>query len=520
MIISGGQYPAFKLIHRCCEEYSDNIAFAAKSGKSRITYHEAEEQFCALTRLFYDIGCKGRHVALIGKNSLEYAIVLLSALCADLTLIPIDHSLNRDEILKRVSLCDADFVFCDKDQTRLFASEAAGHIRAQEPHYEPGIPADRLFTLDELMERAVENRKDNSAYQTVPPDEISGEHVCLMLFSSGTGGRIKLAELTQMNMTSEWNVVKNYDKVLGRALIIAPLCHILGLTDLLGNFYMGKSIYISDGFANFPEEMSYVRPSCMRMVPASARWLARLLQDVPEELRTTYTGGELKNIRVSGAPLDADVQTILTTYGINVVSDYGMTETAGPISVACAEGDVLSAPPDTVGKVIDGMHIFVKPISGYDYGEIVVSGNGVFKGYYKEEEATKEALRQGLLYTGDLGWLDKEGFLHLTGRSNNVIILPSGENVIPEAIEKELSENPLIKECVVYNEADELWVSIVPESGYEENEREITDYIRSYNRSHPVFMKIQHICFAGSLEKTGSGKIIRQRAGMRNDTEA
>lgn len=492
MIKNLDSYPVNKVIPWCCEEFAQNVAFDQDYGERKTTYSELLLIIKKLSAHIYALGLKGENVALVGKNSCDFAMLLLGALCSDLTLIPIDPTLNEADTWERIGLCDAKTLICD--------SEAAAKLGDRK---DTDV---NILLLSEVMEDALSKEIPDSDMELC---DVAEDHVSLMLFSSGTGGRIKLAKLTNMNLTTEWNVVKNYDRVMDRALIISPLFHTLGLTDLMGNIFTGRCIYLSGGFAHILREIKYVRPKCMRMVPASADWIAQLIKGRSTEEAKDLLGGNLRNIRTSGAPLDARIRDELAGFGINTVSDYGMTEATGPVAVAVPVGEDLVIPEGSVGKVIDGLTVTIKKAPGNEDGEIVLSGGGIFKGYYKDEEATNQSLKDGSFYTGDIGRLDDEGYLHIVGRSKNVIILSTGENVIPETVEKELLKEELIHECIVYEEDGALAAKIVERKRSEESRDAIHRSIREYNRSNPIYLQIRHVHFVDMLEKTGSGKVKR-----------
>ncbi len=485
-------YPIKEMVQRCINEYRNSTAFSADLGNRSVTYGELGDLIKKLVGKFYELGFANQNVVLLGKNSYEYAITFFAAMSSSICLVPVDPSLSSDEIIERIRFSDAKFVLWDEGAFQEMVRKSCPEI----------VFCDLKSLFNEAVNSTDRGFDVNS--EVLPDTQVS-----LMLFSSGTGGRMKLARIAQISLFTEWNVVKNYEKVADNALIIAPLFHILAIGDLIGNFYMGKSIYISQGFSFTLKELEYVRPKCLRMVPATADWILHLIMDKNVEEGRKILGGNLKNIRTSGAPLEEKLIKGLKEYGITVVSDYGMTEATGPVSVAVAKGDTLDVPIGTVGRVIDGLTVTVERADGAEYGEIIISGSPVFAGYYKDDEATNEALWGGGFHTGDLGFMDEEGFLHIVGRKKNVIILSHGENVIPEIIEKKLLENRLIRDCIVFKDGDGLSANIVIDEKSDNNENAVRDYIKLYNRENPTYRQISKVYFVNELERTGSGKMKR-----------
>ena len=492
MVKADRAYPIKEMIWKCICEYRDRTAFEADFGKRSITYGVLGDIIEKLVGKLYGLGSADKNVVILGHNSYEYAVTFLAAMSSRLCLIPVDPSLAVDSIIERVRFCDADFVLCD-DKT------CGDTIRDK-------CPGIKVCDLKALFEEAEKSPEPECCLSS---DVIEDDHVSLMLFSSGTGGRMKLAEITQINLFTEYNVVKNYEEISGNALIIAPLFHILAIADLIGNIYMGKKVYISQGFASLLKEFEYVKPKCLRMVPATADWLFRLIMDKTAEEGRKILGGKLANIRTSGAPLEEKLVRGLLEYGINTVSDYGMTEVTGPVSVGVADGGLLKIKPDTVGRVIDGITVTIRKDKSMDHGEILVSGTPLFAGYYKDEEASEECLHDGAFRTGDLGFIDDEGYLHIVGRRKNVIILSNGENIIPEIMEKELLESSLIRDCIIFKDGNAIGAKIVACEKTENIENDIRRYIKLYNKNNPTYRQISNIYFVDKLEMTGSGKAKR-----------
>ena len=490
MIKPDKAYTIKKMLEKCCEKYAERTAYEADFGRFSMTFGQLWDTTKRLVGYMYDHGFYKKNVALIGKNSTEYTRILFAALTSNISLVPIDPSLPLKEMAERISFADAEFIICDD-------RNIADSLKKE-------CPQSTAYDMKELMEAA-----ENSESFDLENEVIEDDHVSLMIFSSGTGGRMKLVMLTQIGLFTEWYVVKDYDEVMDRGFIVAPLFHILGISDAIGNWYMGKSMYISQGFAFQLKELEYARPKCIRMVPATAQWLYQLIKDKPKEEGRALLGGNLRNIRTSGAALEVRLVDEFAKYAISVVSDYGMTEVGGPVSVAVPKGDILLIQKGTVGKCIDGLDVVIEKIEGCDYGEILLGGNAVFKGYYKDPEATGECLINGFYHTGDLGMIDDEGFLHIVGRSKNVIILSNGENIIPEQMEKELYTCTYIRECLVYADNDVLSVKIVPSENNDETKENISSFIKNFNRNNPVHKQIGKFLFVDELTRTSTGKMKR-----------
>jgi long-chain acyl-CoA synthetase len=237
-------------------------------------------------------------------------------------------------------------------------------------------------------------------------------------------------------------------------------------------------------------------------------------------------GGRLKRIICGGAPMPADLVAQFDTFGIKLCQGYGITECAPLISVA-PEADNRAG---SVGPTIPGLTARIEveeEENGHQIGEILVKGPNVMKGYFQDPEATAEVMSGPWFRTGDYGYMDEDGFLYITGRKKNVIVLNNGKNVFPEEIEEYLGKIELIKECVVIGRTAEDGTVVVTalifpdliraqELGIPEDINEvgkvIKDEIATLNRTLPSFKQIRGIEMRRTeFEKNTSKKIIRYK---------
>lgn len=213
-------------------------------------------------------------------------------------------------------------------------------------------------------------------------------------------------------------------------------------------------------------------------------------------------GGNLEYIISGGAALDTSYVRAFRSWGIEVLNGYGTTE----CSPCTAVNRNFYHRDGTVGLPIPGSQIRI----GAD-GEVFVAGPHVMMGYYKDEEETKRVLKNGWYATGDLGFLDEDGFLTLTGRKKNLIILSNGENVSPEELEERFRTDPKVREVVVYEEEGLIVAEIFPEEGYLGNQEYFTELMRKVNRGRPVYKQVAKVKMRDmEFEKNTSMKIIRK----------
>ncbi|MFP4266615.1 MAG: AMP-binding protein [Spirochaetaceae bacterium] len=317
------------------------------------------------------------------------------------------------------------------------------------------------------------------------PDEVEEKDIAAIIYTSGTTGNPKGVVLTHRNIASNVLSTKDIPRKLrpgDRILSILPLAHTYECTiGFLSGLYLGCRIY----YLRRPPSQSVllpaletVRPHVVISVPLliekiyrsviapkirNNRVLRNLVKVPPfrkilyrsagRKLKKTF-GGSLKYFIVGGAPLAEEVERFLWEAEFPLAMGYGLTETS-PLIAGSTEDN---AKPSAVGPVVDRVEVRVlSEDPERTPGEIIVKGPNVMQGYYREEEKTKEVLREdGWFYTGDLGTLDKEGYLTIHGRLKNLILGPNGENIYPENIEAVLNEDPFVSESVVFEEEGKI----------------------------------------------------------------
>lgn len=459
----------------------DKPAFVFDYGRSSRTYAEFLSEVTAVGRYSYVLGWRGRRVALVGANSYPSILCQTACFCGNVTAACLDHTLGLEEICSRVARCGADVVLYD-------------------PASVPNAPEGWL-PFSEVVEAALRSRDDAGWSE----DHVSQTAPALILFSSGTGGRTKAALLSQQSLCVERFVKQRLTGREHRGLIHLPMYHIIGIGDINGDLQMGNTMYLSVGFSSLLRELQYWKPRCISMVPAQAIFLSELLRGKPYDQGRALLGGALDAIRTAGAPLPDAVVDLMASYDIAITSEYGLTEAAGPVAVSIIKDGRLWRKPGSVGKILEGVGVEIAPVEGSTLGEIVIRGQSVFDGYLGDEAATREVLSEGTLHTGDLGYIDADGYLYIAGRLKNLIILASGENIIPEELEAELLKLEGIRECRVRQQGEQIAADI-----YTEDEAVARESVRRFNRNSPSFKQI-HIVYTRDtpLEKTGSGKIRR-----------
>ena len=302
-------------------------------------------------------------------------------------------------------------------------------------------------------------------------------------------------------------------KIPSRTVILSvlPIHHAYCLSmDILKAISLGSIICINDSLMRVAKNIKLFEPNMILMVPLMIETLAKKLEEaawMPAALvKNKVFGKQFHTICSGGAYLNPAYIDLFAKYGIVILQGYGMTECAPVISTTVS----WNIRKDSVGQLLPNCE--AKTVDE----ELWVRGSSVMQGYYKMPEETKETLRDGWLVTGDLGYVDEEGFVYLTGRRKNLIITKNGENVSPEEIENKLGENRLVQEILVRENEGVIEAEIFPDyeyakkKGKKDIQAELQKVIDTYNQGAPAYKKVYGLKVRETeFDKTTSKKIIR-----------
>ena len=488
------------------------------------TYDQLRDDVRALATEFISMGVSGKHVALVGKLSYHWILVYYATFIAGGVLVPLDKEWLAKDLADTGAKAEVSFVFCDGDviEKGRAISEAAGCTDPIALEYGEG-------TVDELAEAGrVKFQADSSIYFGNP---IDIEKMSLLVFTSGTTGKGKGVMLSQKNILTDIAApLQNIDFTF-KSVGVLPPHHTFGSTvSILGHNCIGCEIYISSGIRYVQKELKEQTPGHMVLVPlyletfyrkimanikdqGKEKLIARmikisnLLRKVGIDLRRKLFsavlaafGGEVRMVVCGGAPINQDILSFFDGVGIEILNGYGITECA-PI-IACNHSHNVI--PGSVGPACDVNEVKIDEPNENGEGEIWVKGTNVMLGYYKDEEATADAITEdGYFKTGDYGKLGKDGEIYITGRKKNLIILSNGKNVYPEEIEAEFIAVPGVIDIVVYEgqskrglEHNAIVAEVYPDKDYIEKNN-VTDihahlkkYVDEYNLTAVPYKKI------------------------------
>ena len=296
-------------------------------------------------------------------------------------------------------------------------------------------------------------------------------------------------------------------------MTVLPINHVFCFTmDILKGIYCGLCICINDSMIRVSKNLKLFKPEIMCLVPMVIEGLYNKLIDgsviLPKKLvAKAALGGNLKKIFSGGAYLNPKFIDGFKEFGIDIIQGYGMTE-CSPVISTNLPGKIKK---ESVGQLISNCEAKI-----IDEG-IYVKGSSVMMGYYKMPKETEETLIDGYLKTGDLGYIDDDNYIYITGRRKNLIILANGENVSPEEIENELTINRMVKEIIVSEESNRIKAEIFPNYDYlskkkiKNVEEEIKSIIDRYNAETPIYKRITTLKIRETeFDKTTSKKIKRE----------
>ena len=419
-------------------------------------------------------GKPGMRVALMMENRPEWITTYLGLACCGIEVVPIDINLREREV---------SHILRDSGATALFASGKAWPlIHAIETGE---LSLDSLKSVVMLDGVFTQERKENGIFHTdydslmastekasARPDSFFDRHVpsesdiASIIYTSGTTGRSKGAMLTHGNFTAQLSAVLQYFTVYtwDNFLLVLPLHHAFAFT---ANFLVPlKSMCESSMVENLrtiPENMREVSPTVLLAVPLLAEKMlnsiqAKLKKNTVAKVMITLgmskiigkkvvenLGGRLRLIICGGAASDPAMLRAYNKMGIKTFEGYGLTETS-PIAALPPENEIRIG---TVGKSLPGCELEINNPDENGIGEVMVKGPIVMKGYFHNDAATAEVIKDGWLHTGDLGKLDSEGYLTLTGRKKSLIVNREGKNIYPEEVELAIQDSEYILESIV-----------------------------------------------------------------------
>lgn len=466
------------------------------------SYEQLKKDSESFSCVLQALGEQGHHIAVTGMTSYLWLVTYLGTVGCGSVAVPLDVSLPAEEMCELIDRADVTVLVADEIRKDVIAMakekcpKLKTVISMQKPESDEAV-----LSFGQLME-------EHAGSCEICPNP---EQLCTIMFTSGTTGKSKGVMLTQRNLAENATCLDM--KIPARTVILSvlPIHHAYCLTmDILKGISLGSIICINDSLLRVAKNIKLFKPNMILMVPLMIETMAKKLEDaegLPTEIvKREVFGEQFHTICSGGAYLPPAMIDLFEKYGITIQQGYGMTECAPVISTNLS----WNIRKNSVGQLLPNCE--AKTVEE----ELWVRGSSVMMGYYKMPKETEEALEDGWLKTGDLGYVDEEGFVYLTGRKKNLIITKNGENVSPEELENKLGEQRLVKEILVREVEGVIEAEIFPDEEYIQKQAitnvsaALQELIDGYNQGAPAYKKIYRLKVRDTeFPKTPSKKIKR-----------
>ena len=470
------------------------------------TYRQIREDSERVSAALESLGEQGSHIAIVGDNSYPWLVSYYGTVNGGSVAVPLDANLPAEDLCGLIDRADATVLVYDKARTAVaeLSMEKCPNLKCRIAT-EPGASAADVPEGTILFEELIRGQEPGYAYSPQPED------LATIMFTSGTTGKSKGVMLTHRNL-AENATAQDMGFEPGMVLLsVLPIHHAYCLSmDILKGMSLGTVICINDSLLRVLKNIKLFEPNIILMVPLMIETFAKKLEEtdwLPAPIiKAKVFGKQLHTVCSGGAYLNPDYLKRFEKYGITILQGYGMTECAPVISSNCPndkkDGSIGKCMPNCEVKVVDE--------------ELWVRGSSVMQGYYKMPEETAETLVDGWLRTGDLGYVDEDGFLFLTGRKKNLIITPNGENVSPEELENRIGAARLVQEILVREKDGVIEAEIFPDLEYASRKKiknvegEIRKIVDAYNDKAPLYKRVVSVKLRDTeFEKNTTKKIKR-----------
>ena len=529
------------LVARQAESIPDKIALEMKRGDEWVRYsyrqlYEVSRQVaCTLWERGYR---KGNRVILFAENQPEWGIAYLAAVQIGVIVVPIDPQTAEEEIFALAEYTEAKAILASEAcVTRLQSIPIKPSAESASPEFLNINNFCQPFECEQTETSAPTDSELPAVPDNFPDVDIDPDTVASIIFTMGTTVDARGAMISHRGFIA--NVVAVSQALppedTDRFLSVLPLYHALGFScNFLMSIYAGTTITYTNSLrptsilAIMRETETTVLIGVPRLFQLLYDTIKRYVVESPEAMEPPLDpevvqeiqaalGGHIRVLVSGGAALPDEVYDRFMEFGLTIYQGYGMTEASPVLSV----NPHHKSKRGTVGPEVQGVQLQIINPDENGMGEIVASSPSLMQGYYRNQAMTEQVIRDGLLYTGDLGYFDEEGYLYLTGRSKDVIVSGAGKNIYPVELEALYRDNPLISEiCVVGMSTDNLFEAahaiIVPvhddNRDRAEVEKAIHQQIQERAQDLPTYQHLQTVHFwEDELPKTSDAVIDRQR---------
>lgn len=497
-----------QLVDDNANHYPLDTAFQFQKNKQlvTVTYQDFRHDISALCEYFLQQGMNRASIAVLGENSYEWILTYFSVVMSNNVIVPIDKELSSNDIAYLLESPNVELLVYSESYADIAdAMLQSGHVKSI-------LPMKNIPTILEV-----------SSANEVTTNETD---MCAIIFTSGTTGKPKGVMLSQKNLMIDAVGSCQNVYIAGPSLLTLPLHHTFAFTaGVLSMLVYHVPIFINKSLRTFQADMKTFKPQNIFVVPLYVETMYKNIWKVAKEQRkdrllkclialSNFTrklgvdlrrkvfksvldnfGGNLTLLVSGGAAIRQEYIDGMDDIGILVLNGYGITECAPVVAVNRNK----SYKANSIGLPLPCNKVRI------ENGELCVKGENVMLGYYKDPDATRFAMVDGWFKTGDLGYVDADGFIYITGREKNLIILSNGKNVSPEELEEKVLGIYHVEEVVVYAKNNVITAEI-----YSEDSSNIQTAINELNKSLPSYKRIQRVIFRDTpFEKTTTKKIKR-----------
>ncbi len=546
-----------QLVRTGAECFGDKDIYIYQENKEEkhVSYTQNYNNVLNFGTILCKLGLAGKNIAVVGDTHPYYMATFISVISTNGTIVPLDKDLKDETLIDFMNIAEVSAViYTENFNNRLINyKDKLPTVEYFFPiaDYSEDCSAEYVIPYSKALEDGEALRNGgNTSFTDI---DIDINHLGAILFTSGTTGTSKGVMLTHKNFVAAANgsvqsmTHFNENNVFVDCL---PMNHSYEITcGQLAIQNLGATMVINDSIKNVMRNFAKYKPNALMLVPlyvetmhkkiwseidkkgmrktvTAAMKLSNALLKVGIDLRsklfsqiTGALGGNLKHIVVGGAPMRPEIIKDFRTFGIYILEGYGITECSPLVAV----NRLGKEKAHSVGPAVECCEVRIDKQPGEETGEIVVKGENVMLGYYKNPEATAEVFTEdGWFKTGDIGYMDKDNYIFITGRKKNVIILSNGKNVFPEEIEEHLSVKfDIIAESVVIGRANDSGEVVItsliypnPEFSKDKTKEEVLEAVKAtvndVNKSLPVYKQIRDIEIRDTeFEKTTTRKIKR-----------
>ena len=549
-----------EMIEYSVKNYADKTAYKYKKNGDlknvkyvEKTYEQVGKDIKAFATELLNKGLEHKKIVVIGNNRYEWCISYLAVTSGNMIIVPLDKALPDNEIENLVTRSEAEVAIFDKKYIEVM----------KKLKKDTNVNLQMLICMDEIKDKDIERfsqllqkgeelvKNGDNRYEKV---EINPEKMSIMLFTSGTTNVPKAVMLSQKNICANLSDFASWVRLYPTDTLLSflPIHHTFECTvTFLYGFYSGCTVAFCDGLKYIQKNLAEYKVSVFVAVPLVLETMYKKIQKAIHDqgkdklmkrminisngllkckidLRKVIFkqildnfGGNLRVVLYGSAPMDKETIVGFNNFGIALVQGYGLTETS---PVIAAESDKEKM-PGSVGLALPSLNVKIENPDENGEGEILVKGPSVMMGYYHNEEENQKAFVDGWFRTGDYGYITEDGFIYVTGRKKDIIVLKNGKNVYPQEIEFLINKIPYVTESLVYQrEKDKTDTMLCAKIVYDKDmikeklgEKTVKEYkdsiweeIKEMNKQLPVFKHIKQITITTEpLIKTTTQKVKR-----------